>query len=111
MSKIAAMLGFAAKAGQIITGSAAVTAAIKKRHVYLVICAGDLSARTIKDFCSLCRSYHIDFANYGTRIEIGRWVGRPDRGVIGVVSKQFAGKIGLLLKESEIERGSPAAEF
>jgi ribosomal protein L7Ae-like RNA K-turn-binding protein len=99
MSKIEAMLGFAAKAGQIITGSAAVEAAIKKHHVYLVICAGDLAARTIKNFSSLCRLYQIEFVNFSTRVEMGRWVGHPDRGVIGVVSKQFARTIGLLLKE------------
>jgi ribosomal protein L7Ae-like RNA K-turn-binding protein len=100
MSKVEAMLGFAAKAGQIVTGSAAVAAAIKKRHVYLVICTRDLSTRTIKNFSSLCSLYKIDFVNFSTRIEVGKWVGRPDRGVIGVVSKQFAAAIRLLLKEN-----------
>jgi len=96
------MLGFASKAGQLVAGSAVVTAAIKKNRVYLVICASDLAVRTVKNFQSLCQLNQIKFYSYSTRSEIGHWIGQPDRGVIGVVSKQFASTIISLLEEANI---------
>lgn len=102
MNKIATMLGFASKAGQLVAGSATVAAAIKKHQVYLVICAGDLAVRTVKNFQSLCQLNQIKFYRYSTRSEIGHWIGRPDRGVIGVVSKQFTSTISSLLDEENI---------
>ncbi len=101
------MLGFAAKAGQLVTGSTAVEVALKKHRVYLVICATDLAARTVKKFNSLCQFHRIAFYNFSTRSELGQWIGIPERGVIGVVSKQFAGTIGRLLddlREQENEK-------
>jgi ribosomal protein L7Ae-like RNA K-turn-binding protein len=106
MKKLATMLGFASKAGQIIAGTEAVTAAIKKHRVYLVICAGDLAERTRRNFCGLCESNQIKFHSLATREELGRWIGRPERGIIGVVSKQFAGTLAALCEESNVESES-----
>jgi ribosomal protein L7Ae-like RNA K-turn-binding protein len=99
MSKIATMLGFAAKAGQLVRGTEAVTAAILKHRVHLVICAGDLAERTQKNFRGLCETNHVKYFCFATREELGHWIGSPGRGVIGVVSKQFASTIIALLEE------------
>lgn len=99
MKRLQALLGFAAKAGALVTGSAAVEAGIKQRQIELVICATDLSAKTIKNFNYLCKKNGVRLYCFGILSELGRWVGRPGRGVIGVTSKQFADAIGSLFND------------
>lgn len=90
MNKFYTMLGFAAKAGQLITGSAAVEAAVKRRQIRLVICAEDLSPKTLKNYKMWCDANQIPFRCYGTRNQLGAAIGQPERGVLGTNSKQFA---------------------
>lgn len=99
MTKLQSMLGFAAKSRQLISGSTTVEEAIKKKKVYLVICAQDLSPKTIKNFTDLCRINSISFFCYGSCSEIGHWIGKPGRGVIGIISSHFAATIRLLFKD------------
>ena len=99
MKEIATMLGFAAKAGQLLLGTASVERGIKQRQVAMVICATDLSAKTIKNFKYWCDLNRIDFFSYGFRSELGHWVGAPERGIIGIVSKQFASRLRQLLED------------
>lgn len=99
MRRLQTLLGFAAKAGALITGSAAVEAGIKKRQIKLVICAADLSTRTINNFEYLCQQNGIHFFCYGNISELSLWIGNPGRGVIGVKSKQFADAIGPLFND------------
>jgi ribosomal protein L7Ae-like RNA K-turn-binding protein len=103
MNTLGAMLGFASKAGQLVAGTAAVTAAIKKHRVHLVICADDLAERTRRNFGGLCESNHIKFYSLATREEIGHWIGRPERGIIGILSKQFAGSLIGICEELIVE--------
>ncbi len=99
MKRLQALLGFAAKAGALVTGSAAVEAGIKQRQIELVICATDLSAKTIKNFNYLCKKNEIRFYCFGILSELGHWVGSPGRGIIGVTSKQFGGAIDSLFND------------
>ncbi|HBF39398.1 MAG TPA: 50S ribosomal protein L7ae [Firmicutes bacterium] len=99
MTKLETMIGFAAKSGQLISGSTAVEVAIKKGQVYLVICAGDLSARTIKNFNHLCELKQIPFYCYGSCSDLGHWIGKPGRGVIGIRSNHFAATVRSLFTD------------
>jgi ribosomal protein L7Ae-like RNA K-turn-binding protein len=99
--KLQSLLGFASKAGKLVAGSAAVENAVKKKRVSLVICATDLSVKTIKNFQCLCGTSDVKFYCYGTRVELGTWIGLPGRGVIGITSRQFAATLGRLF----IDRG------
>lgn len=99
MTKLQSMLGFAAKSRQLISGSITVEEGIKKHQVYLVICAFDLSPRTVRNFARLCQINQITFFQYGSCSELGHWIGKPDRGVIGIISSHFAATIRLLLKD------------
>jgi ribosomal protein L7Ae-like RNA K-turn-binding protein len=101
--KIQSLLGFASKAGQVAAGTAAVESAIKKRRVFLVICATDLSARTIKNFQYWCQAGEVPFYCYGTRAELGKWIGTPGRGVIGIASRRFTASLkGLFIDRGEL---------
>ncbi len=93
MNKITTLLGFAAKAGELVTGSAGVEALIKKKKVFLVICATDLSPKTQKRFAHWCELQQIPFYMYGERAKLGQWIGRPEHGIVGVISKQFSAAI------------------
>ncbi len=97
MDKLYTYLGFAAKAGKILAGSSRVAAAIKNNQVFLVICATDLSPKTIKNFRFLCESRKIPFYCYGSLDIIGKTIGKPKRGVLGVVSSSFSEIIKKLL--------------
>ena len=104
MSKISSILGLASKAGQLITGTAGVEEAIRKHKVSLVICAADLSPKTVKNFRYLCEREKIDFLSFGLRTELSGWIGRPGRGIIGVVSRQFSGVILSLINDARDPR-------
>jgi ribosomal protein L7Ae-like RNA K-turn-binding protein len=99
MNRIAGLLGMAAKSGQLLAGTAAVETAIKSRRVLLVICAKDLSPKTIKNFNYFCQTFQIDFYTLASIAEIGHWIGRPGRGVLGVKSVGLAKAIKILLEE------------
>jgi ribosomal protein L7Ae-like RNA K-turn-binding protein len=88
--KLRTLLGFASKAGDLVAGTAVVERAIKRRRVYLVICAADLSPKTLKNFEYFCQASGVEFFSHGTRCELGNWIGQPERGIIGITSRQFA---------------------
>jgi ribosomal protein L7Ae-like RNA K-turn-binding protein len=99
MKKIQSMLGFAAKSRQLISGSTTVEERLKKGEVYLVICAFDLSPKTINHFKHLCETRQIAFFCYGSCQDLGHWIGKPGRGVVGIVSTHFAAIIRSLFKD------------
>lgn len=99
MNKFQTMLGFAAKAGKLLLGTASVERGIKKGQVFLVICATDLSPKTIKNFKFLCDSNNIILICYGLRSELGNLVGAPERGVIGIASQKFAATLRQLFED------------
>jgi ribosomal protein L7Ae-like RNA K-turn-binding protein len=99
MKRLRTLLGFAAKAGAVIAGSAAVEAGIKNKRVKLVVCAADLSAKTVAKFDYLCKENRICFYSFGALSELSLWIGNPGRGVIGITSKQFADAISSLFND------------
>lgn len=99
MKQIESLLGLAAKAGNLVAGSAAVEAALKKGRVELVICTADLSEKTIQNYRFWCQTKGVKFYCFGNRENLGRMIGRPGRGVIGITSKNFAVGITALLKD------------
>lgn len=93
------ILGFAAKARKLVVGTAAVEKGIKRRQVDLVIYASDLSPKTIKELQFLCDSNGVKYFCYSLRSELGKVIGAPERGVIGIVSRQFASMLCRLLED------------
>ena len=99
MTKLQTMIGFAAKSRQLISGSTTVEFAIKKGQVRLVICAQDLSVKTIQHFQHLCETRGISFYSYGSCSDLGQWIGKPGRGVIGIISNHFAATVRSLFTD------------
>lgn len=99
MNNIQSMLGFASKSRQLVSGSTTVEERLKKGQVYLVILAQDLSPKTIKHFSHLCETRQISFYCYGSCSDLGHWIGKPGRGVVGIISAHFAATIRSLFKD------------
>jgi len=98
--KVLTLLGFAQRAGKIVSGEAGVSASIKQKKTYLVLIAQDASDNTKEQIKSLCHAFGVHCVEWGSKIDIGLSIGKSPRAVIGVMEKSFAEAIGKLLDES-----------
>lgn len=88
--KISTMLGFAQKAGKLVSGENGCEVAIKKGETNLIIISEDASHNTKIKIKTLCSSYNIRHIEWGWKNHIGQSIGKSPRAVIGVVDKKFA---------------------
>ena len=95
--KVEALLGFAQKAGKIITGEEGCKNNVKQGKVFLLIISTDASDNTKKEMRYLSSSYGIPYAEWGTKQMLGLSTGRSPRAVVAVLDQQFASAIGKLL--------------
>ena len=104
MDRVLSLLGIAAKAGRIVSGSFSVEDAVRKRKARLVLIAKDAKENTAKTFSDKCSYYKIPFRFYGSKEALGRAVGRESRACVAVTDGGFAGSIlGQLPLEKELE--------
>jgi ribosomal protein L7Ae-like RNA K-turn-binding protein len=96
------MLGLAAKAGKIISGSEPCEKAVKFDKVALTIVAEDASENTKKMFFDMCNFREVTFRYYGRKDLIGKFIGKDVRSVIVFKDQNFARRI-LELIDSERE--------
>ncbi len=93
--KIMALLQFARKAGKLIHGYETCKKHIQNRKIDLLVLAGDLSAQTrtkIVKSAQIAES-RIPIKEFSTQEELGSALGLPYTGIIGILDKNFAGKI------------------
>jgi ribosomal protein L7Ae-like RNA K-turn-binding protein len=88
--RVATMIGFAKRSGNLANGFTAVTINIKKRKAKLVMLSEDLSADSRRKITNLCQSTNTPIYTHGTRDEIGRAIGREESTVIAILDKKFA---------------------
>lgn len=93
MSQTAALLGFAARAGGLVSGENTCRARIKRIH--LVVLSADAPVRTQEHFekqkPGACYTW-------GDRNELGRVIGKSPRTVVGITDPRFARSIRDSLK-------------
>jgi len=89
-SKVAALLGFAQAAGKLASGESGVRTAVIKRRASLVLLAADASANTSKAFRNLSAYHGAALAEYATKEELGRAIGKAPRSVVAVLDSGFA---------------------
>lgn len=92
------LLGLCHKAGALVSGSTASIKAIRNGKAKLVILSRESSDGTYKQFTNLCNYYKIKMIIGGSKSEMGRAIGKPERTVIVIIDENF--KI-LLLKNME----------
>ena len=88
--KIISYLGFAKKAGKLLTGVNTCTFAISKGKVTLVILSEDISENSEKKIMKEIRKYKVQYVKYGNSEDLSRAVGSSGRNVFAVCDKGFA---------------------
>ena len=87
---VLSMLGMAAKAGKIESGEFSTEKAVKGGRGRLVIVAEDASDNTKKMFTNMCKYYKVPFVVFGTKEELGHWIGKAYRASICILDEGFA---------------------
>ncbi|HBG02661.1 MAG TPA: 50S ribosomal protein L7ae [Firmicutes bacterium] len=100
MSKVYNYLGLARRAGQVVSGEQAVSGAIKRGQVFLVLIASDASSNTHRRFSALAQYHDVCCLVYGEKDRFGHAIGQSPRAVLGVLDRNFAGVIQAHLGES-----------
>ncbi len=87
------MVGLAAKAGKISSGEFSVEKSVKSGFGHLVIIAEDASDNTKKMFHNMCAYYKTPICIFGTKEELGHWIGKGQRASICILDEGFAKSI------------------
>jgi len=104
-NKVYALLGFAQKAGKLISGDDSVFAALKQHQAQLVILAQDLSENSRDKFEQKMRSSNKTEADqpgcyvFGNKQKLGHAIGKSPRGMIVVTDRNFAQAMSTYLNE------------
>lgn len=88
--RVLSMLGMAARAGKIESGEFSTEKAVKSGRGRLVIVAEDASGNTKKMFTNMCKYYEIPLVIFGTKEELGHWIGKAYRASICILDEGFA---------------------
>lgn len=96
LKELKTFLGFAQKAGQVVSGLTSVRSQLVKRKVYLLVLAEDSSQSAKNDFLQLCEKMQVPVFIKGTKSELGLAIGKSPRFVLGIMDRSFAEKISKL---------------
>jgi ribosomal protein L7Ae-like RNA K-turn-binding protein len=96
------MIGMAQKAGKLTSGGMGVIKDIRSRKSKLVIIAGDSSDNTKKQFADICKFSGTMMLEFGTKEELGHYIGKGFRAAISIRDKSFADSIIKNLNGGEI---------
>lgn len=99
MSRWTAYLGFAQRAGKVVSGETAVLHSLKRRSAKLVLVAKDAAAHTQKRVMARAARANIPVVYAGTREALGYAIGKSPRALVAVEDKRFADVIHASLRE------------
>ena len=91
------LLGLAARAGAVLSGTERVREAARAGTLRFVVVAGDISANTRDKLIPLLEARGLAYREVGTRAELGEAVGRPPSSALGIVDAGFARRVAELL--------------
>ncbi len=100
------LLGLAARAGKVITGSDAVEIGLRREKGFLLILAEDMAENGAEKLRRVAAAHNITVISLGTREDMGHWTGKIERVAILVADKGFADRLLELYelqKKSDIE--------
>lgn len=103
MNRIESMLGLAAKAGKLQSGSFLTENAVRGGKARLVLIACDAEKNTRKALEDKCSSHHVPVRHYGTKERLGACIGKEYRSCVAVTDTGFAGKIIQMMDEDAAE--------
>lgn len=100
-TKIYTLLGFAQKAGKIISGSTSVEIMLGKPECKLVIIAEDAPQSLNKQIIFKCDNLNQIYIIFGTKDGLGSAIGKSQRTVVIVKDANIAKAIRNIVKDSE----------
>ncbi|MCR5134184.1 MAG: ribosomal L7Ae/L30e/S12e/Gadd45 family protein [Clostridiales bacterium] len=99
--KTLSYLGFARKAGQLVTGMGTCEIQLKKGRVRLLLFAEDMAAGSLEKAIALAKRYGVPYVIAGTGEELSQSTGTAGRYVFGVTDAHFAGVIASSIEKEE----------
>ena len=100
------MIGLAARAGKVQTGSEGAAHALRRNNARLVLLAADTAEDTTRKSMKLCEQAGVPVRKYGTKAELGHWTGHEERAVAAILDDGFASRIVRLIDEFAEQAGS-----
>ena len=97
--RVYGMLGLAARAGKVVSGSDAVIGAIRAGNVKLLIFTKDISRNSLDKILKNTGSDEITCYSFGTSEDLGYALGKSDRTVAAITDKSFADGISAILEK------------
>ncbi len=91
--KILTMLGFAAKAGKIVSGEMGVRATVQKNKAKLMLLATDSAESTREEFLLLAEKNGVTCISGLLMKEMGMAIGKSNRSILIVLDEGFATQI------------------
>ena len=85
-SKLSSAIGFAMKAGKLISGDFTVEKTVRARKAKLVLIDSEASENTKSKYRSMCENAGISLIEV---VELGRWIGKPGRMIAATMDEQF----------------------
>jgi len=95
------LLGLAARAGQVTSGTEAVKNSILRKKAYLLIFSTDIADNSHQDLKSACERSGVPWIYKGDKYELGKAVGKPYRVAVAVTDAKFAQRIVSELQAGE----------
>ncbi len=87
--KVLSMISLATKAGKTVSGEFSVEKAVKAGNAHLVIVSTEASANTRKKFINMCSFYNVPIHFYGTKEELGHYMGKEFRATLAIIDDGF----------------------
>ncbi len=97
--KILSFMGLATRAGQVVSGADAVSAASGKNKVFLFIAADDSAEGTLRLLKRISEDKGIPIRRFSSKNKLGLRLGKRDRAVVAITDKNFADQLIRLLDE------------
>jgi len=88
--KVATMIGFAKRSGNLANGFTAVSIHLKKRKAKLVIVSEDIAEDSKRKISNLCKACGVRMFAHGSRDELGAAIGRDATTMIAILDIKFA---------------------
>lgn len=101
MKRLFSLLGFAQRAGKLVSGETAVEQVLRRGKARMLLLATDASESTIGKLTGQAEKRSVPVHRIATREQIGEAIGRSPRASVAVVDEQFAGAIAEALRAEE----------
>ena len=97
--RVFGMIGLAARAGKVVSGSDSVIGAIRSGKIHLLIITRDISRNSLETLLkNLKDDSEIICYSFATSEELGAALGKPDRTVAAITDQSFAEGISAILE-------------